>query len=54
MQILAIKIKSLYLQQMEEMHERRARQLEGREINIRIKEMDAHMRGTELKEEGEL
>jgi hypothetical protein len=39
---------------MEEMHERRARQLEAREFDIRIKEMHAHMRGTELKEEEEL
>jgi hypothetical protein len=36
---------------MEEIHERRARQLEVRELDIRIKEMHAHMRGTELKEE---
>jgi hypothetical protein len=28
-----------------------ARQLEGRELDIRIKEIHAHMRGTELKEE---
>jgi hypothetical protein len=38
---------------MEEMCERRARQLEGRELDICIKGMHAHMRGTELKEEEE-
>jgi hypothetical protein len=38
---------------MEEMCERWASQLEGREIGIRIKEMHAHMRDTELKEEEE-
>jgi hypothetical protein len=36
---------------MEEMRERRARQLEGGELDISIKEMHGHMRGTELKEE---
>jgi hypothetical protein len=36
------------------MHGRRARQLEAREFDIRIKEMHAYMRGTELKEEEEL
>jgi hypothetical protein len=39
---------------MEEMHGRRARQLEAREFDIQIKEMHAHMRATELKEEEEL
>jgi hypothetical protein len=43
--------KSKYLQQMEEMRERQTRQLEGREIDIRIKKMHAHMRDTELNEE---
>jgi uncharacterized protein (DUF3084 family) len=38
---------------MKEMCERRVRQLEGRELDIRIKDMHAHMRGTELKEEKE-
>jgi hypothetical protein len=38
---------------MEEMHERWARQLKGRELDIRIKEMRAHMRGTELEQEEE-
>jgi dTDP-4-amino-4,6-dideoxygalactose transaminase len=38
---------------MEEMCERPASQLEGRELNVRIKEMHAHMRCTELKEEEE-
>jgi hypothetical protein len=41
------------LQLMEEMRERWARQLEGRERGIRIKEMHAHMRGTELEQEEE-
>jgi hypothetical protein len=35
------------------MRQRRARQLEGRELDIRIKKMHAHMRDTELKEEEE-
>jgi hypothetical protein len=35
------------------MHERWARQLEARELDIQIKEMHAHMRGTKLKEEEE-
>jgi myo-inositol-1-phosphate synthase len=35
------------------MCERRARQLEGRELDICIKGMHAHMRGTKLKEEEE-
>jgi hypothetical protein len=38
---------------MEEMRERWARQLEGGELDIHIKEMHAHMRGTKLKEEEE-
>jgi hypothetical protein len=38
---------------MEEMCERRARQLEARELNIWIKEMHAHMRDTELEQEEE-
>jgi hypothetical protein len=38
---------------MEEMCERRARQLEGRELDIRIKEMHAHMRGIELEQKEE-
>jgi hypothetical protein len=32
------------------MHEKRARQLKGKELDIRIKEMHAHMRGSKLKE----
>jgi hypothetical protein len=51
--IPATESKQQYLQLMEEMRERRARQLEGRELDICIKEMHAHMRGTELKEEEE-
>jgi hypothetical protein len=38
---------------MEEKPERQTRQLEGRELDIQIKEVHAHMRGTELKEEEE-
>jgi hypothetical protein len=49
----ATESKSEYLELMEEMHERRARQLEGIELDIRIKKMYAHMRGTQLKEEEE-
>jgi hypothetical protein len=51
MKIPATESKREYLQQMEEMRERRARKLKVRELDIRIKEMHAHMRGTELKEE---
>jgi hypothetical protein len=39
---------------MEKMHERRARQLEGGELDIRIKEMHANIWGTELEQEEEL
>jgi hypothetical protein len=39
---------------MEKIRERRARQLEGRELDIQIKEMHAHMRGTELEQEEEV
>jgi hypothetical protein len=42
-----------YLELMKEMRERRARQLKGRELDIQIKEMHAHMRGTELEQEEE-
>jgi hypothetical protein len=49
--IPAIESKSQYLELMEEMHERWARQLEGRELDIWIKEMHAHMRGTKMKAE---
>jgi hypothetical protein len=52
--VVQMKIPGEYLQKMEEMRERRARQLQVRELDIRIKEMYAHMRGTELKEEEEL
>jgi hypothetical protein len=54
MKIPATESKREYLQQMEEMRERRARKLKVRELDIRIKEMHAHMRGTELKEEEDL
>jgi hypothetical protein len=49
--ILVKESKRQYLQLMEEMCERRARQLEGRERDIWIKEMHAHMRGIELEQE---
>jgi hypothetical protein len=52
-QIPARESKRQYLDLMEEMCRRRARQLEAREFDIRIKEMHAHMRCTELKEEEE-
>jgi hypothetical protein len=39
---------------MEEMCERRGRKLEARDLDIWIKEMHAHMRGTELEQEEEL
>jgi hypothetical protein len=38
---------------MEEIRERRASLLEGKELNIYIKEMHTYMRGTELKDEEE-
>jgi hypothetical protein len=53
LKIPAIESKHEYIKLMEEMRERRAKKLEGRELDIRIKEMHAHMRGTELKEEEE-
>jgi hypothetical protein len=53
MKIHATESKRGYPQLMEEMSERWDRQLEGRELDIRIKEMHAHMRDTELKEEEE-
>jgi hypothetical protein len=49
--IPATESKRQYLQLMEEMCERRARQPEGGELDISIKEMHSHMRVTELKEE---
>jgi hypothetical protein len=49
MKISATESKRVYLEQIEEMRERRARQLEGRELDFRIKEMHAHMRGTRLR-----
>jgi hypothetical protein len=53
MRINGIETKRLYLEQIEEMHERQARQLQGKELDIRIKEMHAHMRYTELEQEEE-
>jgi hypothetical protein len=53
MKIHATESKKKYLELMEEMHDRRARQLEERELDIRIKEMHAHMRVTKLIEEEE-
>jgi hypothetical protein len=43
----------LYLEQMENMRERQARQLQGKELDIHIKEMHAHMRCTELEQQEE-
>jgi hypothetical protein len=54
MKIPTTESKREYLQQMKEMCERQTRQLEGRELNIHIKEIHAHMRGNELKEGEEL
>jgi hypothetical protein len=51
LKIPATKNKRQYLNLMEGMHGRQARQLEAREFDIQIKKMHAHMRGTELKEE---
>ncbi len=51
--IHATESKREYLQKMEEMRERWARKQQVRELDIRIKEMHAHMRGTQLKEEEE-
>jgi hypothetical protein len=53
MKIPTIKNKREYLQQIEEMCDRWTRELQAREFDIRIKEMHAHMRGTELKDEEE-
>jgi hypothetical protein len=47
------KSKREYLELMEEMHERWARQIEARELDIQIKEMHAHMRGNKLEQEEE-
>jgi hypothetical protein len=52
--IPATESKRQYLQLMKEMCERRARHVEARELDIQIKEMHAHMRGTELEQEEEL
>jgi hypothetical protein len=38
---------------MEEIHERRDRQIEGKELDISIKGMHAHMRHIELEQEEE-
>jgi uncharacterized protein (DUF3084 family) len=53
MKILATESKREYLERMEEMHGRRARQLEARELDIQIKEIHAHMRGNELQQQEE-
>jgi hypothetical protein len=44
MKIWATESKSVYLEQMEEMRERRARQVEGCELDIRIKDSCPHLR----------
>jgi hypothetical protein len=51
--IPASESKSQYLELMEEMRGRQARQLEARELDIWIKEMHAHIRGIELEQEEE-
>jgi hypothetical protein len=53
MRINGTKCKRLHLELMEEMCERWARQLQGKELDIHIKEMHAHMRGTKLEQEEE-
>jgi hypothetical protein len=53
MRINGIESKMLYLEQMENMRERQARQLQGKELDIHIKEMHAHMRCTELEQQEE-
>jgi uncharacterized protein (DUF3084 family) len=53
MKIRTTESKREYLQEMEEMCERWVRQLQARELDIRIKEMHAHMIGTELEEKEE-
>jgi hypothetical protein len=53
MRIYGIESKMLYLEQMEEIHERRDRQVEGKELDISIKGMHAHMRHIELEQEEE-
>jgi hypothetical protein len=52
MKIPSTESKREYLQLMKEMREGRARKLEGRELDIQIKHVHGHMRGTKLKEEG--
>jgi hypothetical protein len=52
--IPATESKRDYLELMEKMRERWTRQLDGRELDIWIKEMHAHMRGIKQKEEEEL
>jgi hypothetical protein len=54
LQISTTESKRWYLNLMEEMRGRQARQLEAKEFDIWIKEMHAHMRVIELKEEEEL
>jgi hypothetical protein len=49
--IPATESKRDYLELMEKMRERQTMQLDGRELDIWIKEMHAHMRGIERKEE---
>jgi hypothetical protein len=51
--IPATESKREYLELMEEIRERRARQLQARELDIWIKEMHAHMRGAEFEQEEE-
>jgi hypothetical protein len=50
MRINGTESKRLYLEQMEDMRERRVRQLQGKELDICIKEMHGHMRDIELEQ----
>jgi hypothetical protein len=50
MRINGTESKRLYLEQMEDMRERRVRQLQGKELDICIKEMHDHMRDIELEQ----
>jgi hypothetical protein len=50
MRINGTESKRLYLEQMEDMCERRVRQLQGKELDICIKKMHDHMRDIELEQ----
>jgi hypothetical protein len=50
MRINGTESKRLYLEQMKDMRERQVRQLQGKELDICIKEMHDHMRDIELEQ----